>query len=196
MQDFNETLKYSEPNQFDQYPLQQKNMKFKQLLNQPYNKNTGQIDENVLARLLPETPPEVIRQFYVDHGRKDDFQSQYEDIEISKIHWAKVGLLAEDICQCSYYQRFSNWYNNVEQRALKLAKEGWSCIDCRSSVVKHWESERTWLTPPIFLRGSVLGSTSQLHLVEGHTRTGLLRGLVDAGVITPSSTHEIWLGSN
>src|ERR1035438_8105247 len=47
---------------------------------------------------------------------------------------------------------------------------------------------------PIMMRGELVGSAASLHLVEGHTRTGALRGLVESGVLPPSSAHQVWVG--
>ena len=44
------------------------------------------------------------------------------------------------------------------------------------------------------MRGELVGSAASLHLVEGHTRTGALRGLVESGVLPPSSAHQVWVG--
>ncbi len=44
------------------------------------------------------------------------------------------------------------------------------------------------------LRGDLAGSDQPIHLVEGHTRYGALRGLVEAGVVGEDSLHEVWIG--
>jgi hypothetical protein len=51
------------------------------------------------------------------------------------------------------------------------------------------------MRPPVFLEGHLVGRGPGLHLVEGHTRIGLLAGLVDAGILGPDSVHCAWVGA-
>jgi hypothetical protein len=171
-------------------------MKFRELLEQNYCARSDVIDANALGRLLPTTPADIIEQFYSHHGRNNDFQTQYGEVKISNIIWVKVSLPASEIVQCSYYEPFSKWYLNAENRAAEFPQKSWACIDIRKDVVEHWKTYYTWLKLPIFLQGNILGLASQLRLVEGHTRVGLLSGLVKAGIIAMNSKHEIWLGQH
>lgn len=168
-------------------------MKFSELLSQEHN-SAGIIDAAGLTQRLPDTPLDVIAQLYADHGRKHDFQSQYGALDIAALKWTNVARTAEELLECCNFAEFTHWMNSVAQRAVDFHGKGWSCVDSRKDVVKHWQTHQTWLRPPIFLAGEVMGNAVSLRLVEGHTRIGLLRGLVKAGVIEPSSRHEIWLG--
>jgi hypothetical protein len=38
------------------------------------------------------------------------------------------------------------------------------------------------------------GEARHGHLIEGHTRTGALIGLVQAGFVAPDSQHYVWIG--
>ena len=44
------------------------------------------------------------------------------------------------------------------------------------------------------LKGDLVDSNRPLHLVEGHTRLGALRGLVESSVLPLSSVHSVWVG--
>jgi hypothetical protein len=46
----------------------------------------------------------------------------------------------------------------------------------------------------VALRGDLIRSDRRIHLVEGHTRYGALRGLVETGVVSEDSLHAIWIG--
>jgi hypothetical protein len=49
---------------------------------------------------------------------------------------------------------------------------------------------------PVLIKGALVGRSSKLHLVEGHTRLGTLLGLLSAGVIAPESRHLVWVGTD
>jgi hypothetical protein len=83
---------------------------------------------------------------------------------------------------------------NLEGGGERLREKGWSCIDVRTEVVAHWQEHRTWLSPPVFLDGTLVGSENPYRLVEGHTRVAILKGLLEHGLIEPDSTHRIWYG--
>jgi hypothetical protein len=152
------------------------------------------VDSQAIEMLLPGTPP-TVREMYSDHGRKEQIQRQYGSITISDITWAKVSLRASEIVECSIYHWFSNWTNNVARRPESFGKAGWRCIDVRPNIVDYWSKFHTWLEPPVLLDASVLGRPHGLHLMEGHTRIGILRGLIFYGVLQPDLKHYIWRGT-
>lgn len=160
----------------------------------PYNKNSWIIDMNGLRKVLPNTPEDVLQQVYSDHGRKDEFQSNYKALEISAIKWHLVPVEAHLLASADMYEMFRRWFENVRERANDFPSMGWKCIDARPAVNQHWEKNHTWLTPPIFIRGSMKSSPTPLYLMEGHSRVGALAGLVRSGVIAPDSNHCVWLG--
>jgi hypothetical protein len=169
-------------------------MKFCDLLSQAYNKETGIIYADPLLNLLPETPLEVIEQVYSHHGRNDEFQGQYGELELSSIVWVSAPLPAAEIIQASFYPSFTKWFRDVEARPLVFEKRGWRCIDSRADVIEHWSEHQTWLHQPVLVQGLPPATAGRLHLVEGHTRVALLSGLVKAGVISPRSEHQVLVG--
>jgi len=171
-------------------------MRFASLLDLPYNAITGLIDLPAITETVPNTPEPVAAQFFVDHGRDGEFQALYGDLDLEFIRWQLVSLPASALCEASFNPLYKAWLNTVERRADSHAERGWPCIDLRPVVVQHWAQFRTWRTPPVVLSGPLLNSNVELHLVEGHTRLGLLRGLVRAGVIGRESVHEVWLGTS
>lgn len=135
-------------------------MKFSDLMSQPYCTKTDIVDAKCLRVMLPNTPPEVIEQVYSDHGRNPDFQYQYRNINISKLGWQLIELPAERIAACDFYDGFSNWFNGVCARVNDFHEIGWPCIDNRPNVLEYWERNRTWIEPPVFVQGSLLGLQS------------------------------------
>jgi len=78
-------------------------MKFKELLLLPASYDKV-IDILEISQRLPLTPREIISQFYAEHGSKEEFQEQYKELDLTKIHWEKILIEAESIINCSVYE--------------------------------------------------------------------------------------------
>ena len=170
-------------------------MNFAALCQLPYDQKTDIIDIDSILDRLPRTPREVAKQFLSDHGRKDEFQSQYSQVDLKAVAWHRTAVTAGAITKATVSPGCRKWFDIVGQRADGFQANGWRCIDGRNDVQTHWKEFGTWLVPPVFLRSNVILSFSDYHLVEGHTRVGLLAGLVNKGILQPESTHTIWLGT-
>ncbi len=170
-------------------------MKFSDLLTQPFNENTGIIDLKTILSVTPNTPEQVAQQFYSDHGRKENFQSLYGKLNIEKIQWSLTHLRAAELLNCSINKDFEPWVLSVSKRAQRFPEHGWRCIDSRKDVQMHWANFGTWAVKPVLLSGPLAHTKKDLHLVEGHTRIGTLKGLISQGIISINSTHEAWIGS-
>ena len=168
-------------------------MYFEELLNLKKDE-CGLMDFNELLNLLPNTPEDVLSQFFYDHGRNCDFQEQYAHLEINKLKWREIELKADEIIKCSFYEHYSDYIFEVSERLNKFKEEDFFCIDIRKEVVDNWEKEKTWLKIPIFLDAKLLEKSNKLHLVEGHTRFGILKGLLSKKIISKDSIHKIWFG--
>ena len=168
-------------------------MKFENLLQVKFDTVSGKVDIESLYNLLPETPKDVLVQFYSEHGRNEDFQEQYSDIDIMALSWNLITVSSGEVVTCEMYEDFRRWYNCSADRVIRGFKDNrWNCIDEREEVVAHWSHECTWLTPPVFLHKDILCSKN-IHLVEGHTRVGILCGLLCSGIIAESHKHKIWM---
>lgn len=168
-------------------------MLFSSLMNLSYAES-GRIELDALRQALPSTPEDILIQVYADHGRNCAFQKQYGHLDISRIEWQLDRLPAEEIVVCTVWRDFQNWFDSVAARVSAFAIQGWNCVDVRADVRLSWECERTWIKPPILLGGVLAPYAPRLHLVEGHTRIGLLRGLIAAGVLSGMSEHLVWIG--
>ncbi len=58
-----------------------------------------------------------------------------------------------------------------------------------------WKTRQTWVRPPVMVERILLGLGDGLHLVEGHTRLGALRGQLQAGTVKEGTRHLVWVGS-
>jgi hypothetical protein len=168
-------------------------MNFSELLDVAYDERSGRVDSNAIEMLLPNTPA-AVRDVYSDHGRKEAFQAQYGTLDIGGMSWEHVLLPASEIVGCSIHDGFTGWTSNVAHRVARFGEMGWRCIDVRPYVVDHWSQFQTWIDPPILLDASLVGRPSGLHLVEGHTRIGILSGLISYDVLRLDSQHSIWRG--
>jgi hypothetical protein len=139
-------------------------------------------------------PDDVLEQFCCDHASKDDFQQQYGHLDLRRLSWELREISAGELVQSTVFEGFKSWVSTVSARLQDFDNEGWSCIDLRPAVVEHWKAHRTWIRPPILLDGHLVGRGPGLHLVEGHTRLGVLAGAVKSGLVSADSIHRAWIG--
>ncbi len=166
-------------------------MKFRDLLTLPKDR-LDRLNKLELMALLPNTPEDVIEQFYVDHGINKEFQQQYSDINLNEVVWEVVSVNYDTLSKLSVFPDFVDWVNRCAKKSLRVAKnDNWKRIDHAQDVVNYWQLNKTWQRKPIVI---LKGDT--LHLVEGHSRFGCLKGLIKANVISNECEHKIWLGKN
>jgi hypothetical protein len=167
----------------------------KELLRLRKDDRTGAVPMDVLRRLRLPMPEDVLEQFLGDHGIKHEFQQQYGELDLHGLRWDLVQTAAKEIIACSAYPGFQEWVQSCRKRTLDVPKTGWAGVHLAADAKKHWQTHRTWRRAPVFIRGELVGSDRPLHLVEGHTRTGALKGLVESEWLSGDSMHEIWLAS-
>lgn len=170
-------------------------MLFRDLMSLPFNRASDRIGLSALREAGIVAPDDVLEQFYGDHGRKDEFQSEYGALNISRLLWSEAELPAHEIVACSVYPSFRRWVDDVADRLDHFGADGWGCIDIRPDVVEHWRTRLTWQRSPILIPGELVDEPQPLRLVEGHTRLGVLTGLLRIGQLTGGSVHKVWLAS-
>lgn len=170
-------------------------MKFSKLLELPCDSD-GSIDLPAILDSLPVTPRDVAQQFLSDHGRKSVFQAQYASLDLGLIHWSLEEVEACLLVQATICPGHRRWFEDVGNRLENFHAKSWACIDARRNICQQWSVNQTWLVPPIFLQGiqPPLATSDGLHLVEGHTRVGLLAGLVQRAIVPSNSRHKVWVG--
>ncbi len=169
-------------------------MLFRDILTLPFDVQSGIVRLDEILVRIPDLPGEVAHQLIAQHGRKSEFQDQFGHLELGSIRWSKESIAGVDLAESSHFQGFDRWYKAVGHRAFMVASKGWRCIDSRQAIVEHWEQHLTWITPPVLIDGALVGRPSRFHLMEGHTRVGLLAGLVEVGIIDGLMTHDVWVG--
>jgi len=167
---------------------------FSEIMNLPQKCDVADFDE--LKTRLPDTPDEIIQDFYADHGRKPEFQEQYGKLDLQKITWEKIEVAGQELINAGIYPAFkagrvdicATWIDNYDE-------DGWNCVSLNKNISSHWKKHKTWMRKPIFITGGLIGEECHYRLVEGHSRLGILKGLTNKGIISPEQTHEIWYGT-
>jgi hypothetical protein len=135
-------------------------------------------------------PTPVIEQFLFDHGAKEEFLSQYGHLELETLRWDLSDLAASEFLRLSVFEGFKPWLeSSAGDYAFRISQRP---IDQQQA----WAKSQTWLVPPVLIDGTILlPARPGLHLLEGHTRVGILRGRLRAGVANPDQTHQAFVGS-
>ncbi len=170
-------------------------MKFSDLQHLPYDEFSNAINIQAILEKMPTVPVEVVQQVFSEHGKNPEFVEFYQDLELDRIHWELRKVKGSEIISAKMNSNFERWFAGVGERVGDFKSKGWDCIDSRPEVQNHWAKYKTWVIPPVFIHGLLLGLDSVFQLVEGHTRVGLLNGLITHGIIDPDIEHAIWFGS-
>lgn len=142
-----------------------------------------------------DAPKSVIEQFYIDHSDKFQFQKLYGAIDLNSIEWQLLEIPTSKMLNLGRSATHPDFILEVSEDASHYNEVGDSAIDCRKDVLEHWKQYGTWITPPIFIKGEVLGKPEiDLHLVEGHNRVGCLCGLTNYQIIEVAKVHKVYLG--
>lgn len=170
-------------------------LKFKDLMGL-HSDQAGNIDIDELILKLPNTPRDVLEQFYRDHGRKDQFQEQYSELDIYNLSWELISVTFDEISCATVFPGFQEWVNTCYIKSCGVSIDSdWKLIGHTKQTVMYWEHNRTWKRAPLFLELDYELDYG-LHLVEGHSRFGCLKGLVSKGLIPENKTHKVWLAKN
>lgn len=141
-------------------------------------------------------PNLVIEQFYLDHNNNDSFLELYGNIDLRTIKWALVEVSTENILAIDDAATCPDFVKDISENATLYNERGDEMIDIRNDVIQGWKNNGTWITPPIFIDGTKLKKqTKKLHLVEGHTRVGNLKGIVTNKLFELADFHKIYYGA-
>lgn len=140
-------------------------------------------------------PASVMSQFYLDHSDKSSFLELYGDINLYTIKWKLIDIQIDELLSVVDAATYPEFVEEVANTISYNKERNNMFIDVRDDVVQYWEKYGTWKTPPIFLDGTILKTpTTKLHLVEGHTRLGNLKGIFKEGLLKLANFHKIYYG--
>lgn len=138
-------------------------------------------------------PPDPAEQFLVDHSDKHDFHEVYGDLDLHAMEWFLEDIPTSRLLTCTTksasYERYVQETSGYFAEGLSL----WEKRNHRPKDTAHWREHRTWSRPPVLLEHPLIDNGS-LHLVEGHTRVGALRGLHAYDPSMTLETHKCWVG--
>jgi hypothetical protein len=131
-------------------------------------------------------PSLVIDQFLFDHGDKDEFLDQYGHLNLERLRWDLRSVRAKELIRSTRHEEFSD-------RVLAVAAHPhWTLEQYRKTYGEVWD--HSWKVPPVLIEGWLRNPPQgELHLVEGHTRLGVLIGLVEHQEITTESKHDAFV---
>ncbi len=169
-------------------------MKFKAILDVPHDKDSGILNRQALRAKFANVPEPVFEQVLLDHGRNEAFQTQYGELDLCRINWILETVSGTEIIACTRFKQFDARVQNVRCRAHEFRVNSWRCFGHSDAVRNYWQKHRTWFVPPVMIEGALVGTNSKLHLIEGHTRLGILMGLIDIEEISAGQVHQVWVG--
>jgi hypothetical protein len=144
--------------------------------------------EGARALKLP-MPEDVLEQFIIDHALNHKFQREYADLDLYAISWELAQLPTAEII--SSWSKCDGYVDEVAE-ILSNSSAARPLPHMTPESSNAWIDSGTWRRSPVFL-DSVLSARSGLHLAEGHTRVGALKGLLDTDIPVRAS-HSCWVG--
>lgn len=148
-----------------------------------------------IQNMLPHVPIDVVNQFYSDHCSNSAYQRYYGHLKLDDIHWTLLEFTGDEIVSFTHIAEYDRRYIDSRDRGFKAGSMGLEYAHSCKKVIDYWRNHNTWIVAPITIEGSLVSLTSKYHLVEGHTRLGLLNGFIDVGLIDKSVIHKVWVGS-
>jgi hypothetical protein len=134
---------------------------------------------------LGHWPDDAVEQFLWEHGADSRFLGHYGHLDLVALEWVDEQRTTAELVSATTADDMT-WSDTVTASAasqLKYQPRG---------VQDSWNVNGTWLRPPLFLDGALRNPPqTELHLIEGHTRLGSLRGLLQLGAITEDATHRV-----
>jgi hypothetical protein len=133
-------------------------------------------------------PDRVIDEFLWSHGKNERFRRQYGHVDLPALVWELQSLTARELLASSFDE-------DLGGRVLDVAANPhWYLAQYRPPDAL-WGDD-TWSQPPLLMPAGFLTPPKDgLHLVEGHTRLGVMRGLVELGELSADSTHQVYVAS-
>jgi hypothetical protein len=134
-------------------------------------------------------PPAVFTALFHDRHHDADLEWLLRGIDFSQVTWEQEDRSGVALRQVSVDRALQE---AVDEAYRDIVDN--DVIHEREDVVTSWREMGTWIEPPIFLSGTVLGTAIRDHLLLGSTRLGCLRAFLDQGVVTEFARHQVWVG--
>jgi len=136
-----------------------------------------------------QCPQEVFKQLCHEKANDEDFAAIASTVDWGKVRW--------DLEEMSGVALRHMHVDRGYRLALDEARDYAVCygvMDERKDVEAHWRGAKSWLVPPVAVRGDLLGNEAGAELLVGFTRLGSLLGLLDRQELPEAQKHLVWLG--
>jgi hypothetical protein len=132
-------------------------------------------------------PEALVEQFLFDHCDNDSFRHDYENLDLSTLHWAKTSVETKDLLNIPTGPSDQGFLESVAANHAH-----WVSVRPRA-IQEAWKEQGTWLVPPILIARKTLSpGTTGLQVIEGRMRIGILQGRAREG-LRVADTHEAWI---
>jgi len=170
-------------------------MKFKNLLDFNYDSD-GWINRTELRfKISPlHATADVIHNFYKLHGRNEEYQHEYGEIDLTNTRWELQRKKVKEILSFSIIDDdgFEQCVLENNVNGQRAARDNFEGTYLKKMIVQSWKEHKTWLSPPFGMSPQV-SPDKKFRLCEGHSRLGFLKGLVEAGYIDLDNHLDIWI---
>lgn len=133
-------------------------------------------------------PDDVVEQWLYDHSDKNAFLVDYGHIDLSAVAWhgetlpvAELLTLPTGLSDGEVIDEYAADHDHWVERRRHLG------------VPQFWETDGTWMRPPLLIDQGLLGLGEGLQVIEGRTRMGVLRGRSRDGRHA-AREHLVWVG--
>jgi hypothetical protein len=134
-------------------------------------------------------PVEVFTALFHRRAHNADLEWLLRGIDFGQVTWEQADRSGVALRQVSVDRAFQEAVDEAYRDIMENDD-----IHEREDVVASWRETGTWIEPPIFLAGTVLGTAVRDYLLVGSTRLGCLLAFLDQQSVAESARHQVWVG--
>lgn len=142
-------------------------------------------DERIGALSWPE---DVVEQWLYWFAGWTSFQADYGHLDLTSIEWHDELISSEAFLTMPTGPSDGDLLEENAENVEHLMK-----FREHLGIPAYWDSHGTWKRQPLLInRGALCSAGNGLQVIEGRTRVGILRGLVQRGrPVAPE--HAVWV---
>lgn len=138
-----------------------------------------------------EWPDDVTEQWLYDHSGNESFLEDYGGVDLRRIRWALEVLPAIEIAEMPTGKSDHDFIDYISQNPHHWI--GNRRYGVHIGVAEVWQLYGTWKRWPLLIDRALLNvSEVGLQVLEGRTRVGVLKGLLQRGDFT-AERHLAWV---
>lgn len=138
-----------------------------------------------------EWPDDVTEQWLYDHSGNEAFLEDYGGVDLRRIRWALEVLPAMEIAEMATGKSDHDCIDDISQNPHHWIENRWHGVHV--GVAEMWQVHGTWKRWPLLIDRELLAASKVgLQVLEGRTRVGVLKGLLQRGDFT-AEHHLVWV---